>query len=64
MNKLLKLTDRYHTYCIDYLESCEKFVHENKDVITNVVNVACGTVIVKVISEAAVDIVRVINKNK
>lgn len=62
MDKLLKLTDSYHNYCMDYLESCEKFVHENKDVITNVVNVACRTAMVGMISKAAVEIVRAINE--
>lgn len=62
MDKLLKLTDRYHNYCMDYLESCEKFVHENKDVITNVVNVACGTAMVGMISKAAVEIAHAINE--
>lgn len=64
MDNFLKLTDKFHGYYMDYLESCEKFVHENKDMITDVVNVACGTAIVGMISKASVEIVRMINEKK
>lgn len=62
MDKLLKLTDKCHAYCMDYLENSEKFVHENKDVITDIVNVACATAMVGMISKAAVDIARAVNE--
>lgn len=62
MDNLLKITDRCHNYCMEYLESCEKFVHENKDVIADVVNMSCKTAMVGMVSAAAVEIVRAVNK--
>ncbi|MBD5429420.1 hypothetical protein [Lactobacillus sp.] len=64
MDELLKLTDRCHKYGMEYLDSCKNFVYENKDVITNVVNVACATAMVGMISKATVEIVHAINDKK
>lgn len=64
MDKLLELTDKCHAYCMDYLENSERFVHENRDVITDIVNVACATAMVGMISKAAVDIARAINEKE
>ena len=53
-----------HGYCMDYTNASFKFIHENKDLIKDVVEVSCKTVIAIAACSAVASVAKCISDSK
>lgn len=57
------LMNTIHGYCMDYTKLSFDFIHDNKDLVKDVVKVGCKTAMVVSIAAASVSIAKALSKN-
>ena len=55
------LMNTVHGYCMDYTKMSFDFIHENKDLVKDVVKISCKTAMVACIASASVAIAKAIS---
>lgn len=58
------LMDTVHGYCMDYTKASFNFIHENKDLVKDVVKIGCKTAMVACIAAASVSIAKIISDSQ
>lgn len=58
------LMNTVHGYCMDYTNASFKFIHENKDLIKDVVEVSCKTAIAIAACSAVASVAKCISDSK
>lgn len=53
------LMNTIHGYCMDYTKASFNFVHENQDLIRDVVKIGCKTAMVACVTAAGVSIAKI-----
>lgn len=53
------LMDTVHGYCMDYTKASFNFIHENQDLIKDVVKIGCKTAMVVCVAAAGVSIAKI-----
>lgn len=57
------LMNTIHGYCMDYTKLSFDFIHDNKDLVKDVVKAGCKTAMVVSIAAASVSIAKALSKN-
>lgn len=57
------LMDTIHGYCMDYTKLSFDFIHDNKDLVKDVVKMGCKTAMVVSVAAAGVSIAKAIEKS-
>lgn len=52
------LMNTIHGYCMDYTNASFKFIHENKDLVKDIVDISCKTAMVACVATASVSIAK------
>ena len=53
--------DTVHGYCMDYTKMSFDFIHENKDLVKDVVKIGCKTGMVACIASASIAIAKIVS---
>lgn len=52
------LMNTVHGYCMDYTKMSFDFIHENKDLVKDIVDISCKTAMVACVAKASVSIAK------
>lgn len=58
------LMDTVHGYCMDYTKMSFDFIHENKDLVKDVVKIGCKTGMVACVASASIAIAKIVSGKK
>lgn len=56
------MLDTLHGYCMDYTKLSFDFIHDNKDLVKDIVKISCKTAMVVSIAAASVSIAKAVSK--